>query len=123
MRDVNDDMDELLRRAANGYPLNTNSADWNKVSDALHAFDGVEDEETNIVLSPKGQNNFPEILLLLILLSFPLVLSNYFLTRGRLLPQPAENFSPEIIQQIPLTGHGKIDAKDNGGAVAIVENR
>jgi hypothetical protein len=37
MRDINDDMDELFRRAADNYPLNTNSSDWNKVKSALES--------------------------------------------------------------------------------------
>lgn len=35
MLDVNDDMDELYRRAAENYPLNTDSHDWNKVAAEL----------------------------------------------------------------------------------------
>ena len=35
MQYVNDDMDELFRRAAKDYPLNTNSADWEKVKNKL----------------------------------------------------------------------------------------
>jgi hypothetical protein len=37
MRDINDDMDDLFRRAADNYPLNTNSSDWNKVKSALES--------------------------------------------------------------------------------------
>lgn len=35
MQSVNDDMDELWRRAANEYPLNTGGADWDKVASRL----------------------------------------------------------------------------------------
>jgi hypothetical protein len=35
MQYVNDDMDELFKRAAENYPLDTNSANWNKVLAAL----------------------------------------------------------------------------------------
>ena len=33
MQFVNDDMDDLYRRAAEEYPLKTDSGDWNKVLD------------------------------------------------------------------------------------------
>src|SRR5215218_9150723 len=36
MQHVNDDMDDLVRRAAKEYPLNTNSGQWEKIADALH---------------------------------------------------------------------------------------
>jgi hypothetical protein len=35
MQFINDDIDQLFRRAAEEYPLNTNSADWSKVQKAL----------------------------------------------------------------------------------------
>jgi hypothetical protein len=35
MLDVNDNMDELFRRAAENYPLKTDGADWEKVADGL----------------------------------------------------------------------------------------
>ena len=36
MQYVKNDMDELFKRAAENYPLNTNSADWSKVAAGLH---------------------------------------------------------------------------------------
>ncbi len=61
MQSLNDDMDELFRRASDEYPLNTNGADWNKVLQQLH--------HTNTDL-PKDNNkkknyNFLWLLLLL----------------------------------------------------------
>jgi hypothetical protein len=35
MPDVNDDMDEIFKKAAENYPLNTDSADWNEVLKTL----------------------------------------------------------------------------------------
>jgi hypothetical protein len=35
MQHLNDDMDELFRKAADDYPLNTRTPDWNKVAQAL----------------------------------------------------------------------------------------
>jgi hypothetical protein len=40
MQYVNDDMDELMRRAAKEYPLNTQGADWGKVLHALQSGGG-----------------------------------------------------------------------------------
>lgn len=39
MQYVNDDMDELFRKAAENYPLDTNTANWNKVVAALQGPD------------------------------------------------------------------------------------
>ena len=40
MQYVNDDMDELFRKAAKDYPLDTSGSDWSKVAAALqHAAD------------------------------------------------------------------------------------
>jgi hypothetical protein len=36
MQSLNDDMEDLFRRAGEEYPLNTNGADWNKVMQGLH---------------------------------------------------------------------------------------
>lgn len=46
MQSLNDDMDELFRRASEEYPLNTNGADWNKVMQQLHHKEGdLPDED------------------------------------------------------------------------------
>ena len=37
MQEANDNMDELFRRAAENYPLDTSSKDWNKVALALQS--------------------------------------------------------------------------------------
>ena len=37
MQDVNPDMDEIFQEAADNYPLQTNTADWNAVRQKLHA--------------------------------------------------------------------------------------
>jgi hypothetical protein len=37
MQFVNDDMDDLFRRAAEEYPLKTDSGDWNKMMNKMHA--------------------------------------------------------------------------------------
>ena len=78
MPDINnDDLDNLFRRAAEGYPLRTNSSDWDKVSRKL---DEDESDETFIippVYSGEEKNKRRRILLLLLLL--PLMGIGYFL--------------------------------------------
>jgi len=67
MQYVNDDMDELFRRAAENYPLDTNGADWNKV---LAAMQGTE--ATKTVTEKKG-NKKRRFLWLLLLLPMALI--------------------------------------------------
>jgi hypothetical protein len=64
MQYVNDDMDELFKRAAEDYPLHTNSADWNKVLAALQS----QDEKGNKTVSEKKTNKNGRFLWLLLLL-------------------------------------------------------
>lgn len=60
MEQLNDDMDELFREAAEKYSLNTNSGDWNKVFKKLPA--GASP------YPPQQKNNRRGLLLLLLLL-------------------------------------------------------
>jgi hypothetical protein len=62
MQYVNDDMDELFKRAAENYPLDTNSADWNKVLAALQ-----NETETKAIPEKKGNKNSRFLWLLLLL--------------------------------------------------------
>lgn len=61
MQYVNDDMDELFKRAAENYPLDTNSANWNKVLAALQ-------NETEVKSTPENKGNKNRRLLWLLLL-------------------------------------------------------
>src|SRR6478672_6342358 len=45
MQFANDDNDKLFRNAGKRYPLDTSSADWQKVSDKLHANDSFAADE------------------------------------------------------------------------------
>jgi hypothetical protein len=70
MQYVNDDMDELYRRAAEGYPLNTGGADWNKIQTALKdPHSGGEEKKSN--------NR--KFLWLFLLLPLGLVCNRYFI--------------------------------------------
>jgi len=61
MQYVNDDMDELFRRAAENYPLDTNSANWNKV------LAGLQEQNINKTIPEKKRNNGRFLWLLLLL--------------------------------------------------------
>jgi hypothetical protein len=71
MQYVNDDMDELFRRAAKDYPLNTESADWEKVKKALQDSSDGDDEK------PTKRNNRRHFLWLLMLLPLPWICNEY----------------------------------------------
>jgi hypothetical protein len=72
MQYVNDDMDELFRRAAENYPLDTSSADWNKV---LTALQGEALEQT---IAEKKKNKNGRLLWLLLLLPLGLVCNQLY---------------------------------------------
>jgi len=61
MQYVNDDMDELFRKAAENYPLDTKGANWNKVLSAL------QDQNTTTAIPEKKKNNGRFLWLLLLL--------------------------------------------------------
>src|SRR5437870_5370803 len=69
MQYENENMDELFRRAAEDYPLDTSSKDWNKVQQAL------ESKETQIV----QKNNKGRLLWLLLLLPMGLLCNKYLM--------------------------------------------
>jgi hypothetical protein len=60
MQYVNDDMDDLFRRAAENYPLDTSNADWNKVLTALQNENGQQKPSKK-----SGNGRFLWLLLLL----------------------------------------------------------
>jgi len=72
MQYVNDDMDELFRRAAENYPLDTNGADWNKV---LAAMQGQAESKT---ISEKKRNKNGRFLWLLLLLPLGLICNQLY---------------------------------------------
>ena len=72
MQYVNDDMDELFRRAAENYPLDTSSANWSKV---LALMEGETEDKT---VSEKKQNNNRRLLWLLLLLPLSFVCNQLY---------------------------------------------
>ncbi len=72
MQFVNDDIDdELFRRAAEGYPLNTESGDWNKLQEKMHAA-----SENNSNKNEKGRG----IILFFVLMPMLLICTTYIKT-------------------------------------------
>ena len=52
MQYVNDDMDDVFRKAAEGYPLDTTGADWNKV---LAGLEGREEPKQPVKRKERRQ--------------------------------------------------------------------
>lgn len=61
MQSLNDDMDELFRRAGEEYPLKTDGADWDKVLQGLHQ------SEVEVPLIKDKRKDYRYLLLLLLL--------------------------------------------------------
>ena len=87
MQHVNDDMDELFRRAAEGYPLNTDSADWNAVVKKL------ELERALPVKKENRNKNYKHLLWLLLLLPLG-VYKNYISNANN--NKPSETITKKI---------------------------
>lgn len=74
MQHLNDDMDKLVRKAAEQYPLNTKGADWEKVFRDMNA-QPAEPEEPK---KAGGNKSYRHLLWLLLLLPLLWVASRYF---------------------------------------------
>lgn len=99
-----DDMDDLFRRAAEDYPLNTGGADWEKMSAMLN-----QQQE-----SPHAKRNYRQFLWLLLL--FPVVLICNHVTNDAGIaekvineknPQPVQNTTAKINPKSPAHVSGK----------------
>lgn len=78
MQSVNDDMDDLFRRAAENYPLKTDGADFNKV------LAGLQSADTGNVAPDKTKNRSARRLLwLLILVPFIWICNGNYFNRGK----------------------------------------
>jgi hypothetical protein len=84
MQYVNDDMDDMFRKAAESYPLDARGSDWDKVLAALQ-----NETITAPIAKKKDKRRF---LWLLMLLPMGLV-CNYYYNEGRLFSGPATNQS------------------------------
>src|SRR4051812_10188779 len=73
MQQVNDDMDELYSKAAENYPLNTNTADWEKLRKKLAGIPGEP-----VITTTEKKNNYRTLLLLVLLIPAGLIGYRYF---------------------------------------------
>ena len=131
MRDINDDMDDLFRRAADNYPLNTNSSDWNKVQNAMQS------SENAAVQNVKSKKKYRRFLWLLLLLPFAFVIEKYALQndgkrKSTTQHQPGsseqKNSSPEKIDSENLnekekTGPASLNKENLSPSVKTSQNK
>ena len=73
MQYVNDDMDNVFRRAAENYPLKTSGADWDKIAGALQEKGSVINSKER-----KSYNKYPKFLLLILFIPLPFLCNKYF---------------------------------------------
>ncbi len=114
MQSVNDEMDDLLRKAAEHYPLKTNSDNWDSV---LNKMNGQQKPALNA-----PNNKYKKMLWLLMLIPFAWVCNNYLTSydevagRDDKVSKPAKN-------QITKTSSAKADKTDTsiGKSMAVKE--
>ena len=75
MLNVNDDMDELMRRAADTYPLKADSIGFDKVLEGIKSFNSNDDLQ-------EAKNNNKRLLWLLLLLPFTFICNKYYNNGG-----------------------------------------
>ncbi len=68
MQHINDDMDDLLRNAAENYPLRTNSANWESVANILSRPESADELSPVAIFPASGTSKRYKYLLLLLLL-------------------------------------------------------
>src|SRR4051794_27595960 len=89
MRHIDDDMDELYKRAGDNYPLNTNSRNWESLQRRLF---NVEERE---ILTDKRAVTTRKLSLLVLLLLVPigLMVTQYFISvkQGNYVQLPFKN--------------------------------
>src|SRR5688572_27022264 len=97
MQEVNDNMDELFRRAAENYPLDTSSKDWNKVALAL--------QNEQEVVPPVKKEHRGKFLWLLLLLPLGLICNQFAfpddnekLASGNIESETVKSVQPETNQ-------------------------
>lgn len=111
MHNINDDIDELLRRAAENYPLKTDGADWNKV------FSALDSEQPPVAPASKSNNGY-RLLVLLFFLSLPMV-CDYFIQNqsGRTAFSPAGAIqAPATVVPVPVNDTETAGNKTSGAS-------
>lgn len=112
MQYVNDDMDELFKRAAENYPLDTNSANWNKVLAALQ-----NQTEVKTIPEKKGNKN-RRLLWLLLLLPLGLI-CNQLYSPGTV---NSKGISKGSVQDETLRSVAKTDQQKDNNKNGIATN-
>src|SRR6266498_3408626 len=104
MQDVNPDMDDLFKQAADEYPLKTNTADWESVSQKLHT-------GKNKVTKKQVYNERKWTLLsLLLLIPIGLIVTQYYKAHKEQTPVIAK-VKENKIQSLPADKTGEALSK------------
>jgi hypothetical protein len=104
MQYVNDDMDDVFRKAAEGYPLDTSGADWNKV---LAGLQGKEEP-----VQPARKRDQRRYLWLLMLLPLGLVCNYYFEQQKTAGHSTVSNNTQDAARGNDVSQPGKAKEKD-----------
>jgi hypothetical protein len=107
MLDVNDDMENLFRRAAENYPLKTDGLDWEKVEKGLS--DEEESRPSNQVAKNKTNRSW---LLLALLIPVMWICNNYT-------HRPANS----IVENLQANNEKNVAAKSNAHAISSSINK
>ncbi len=125
MQFQNNDMDDLLRRAAEDYPLDTSGADWNKVLNALQ-----EDEKKEAAAVPVRKSSRRRFLWLLLLLPLGLVCNYYYgngLLKGTNNDQKKHAGFSEVDNNQPVPSNNnnsqEIKTENNSSGDPVPENQ
>ncbi len=114
MHHVNDDMDELFRRAGQEYPLNISGANWEKIAKEL---------STVAVEKPRPGRDKRKFLWLLLLLPFGFICTHYFTNKKGAGRAETEDYSRSLAEK---TGPGNTAApqkETNSGRKISVDDK
>jgi hypothetical protein len=101
MYDVNDDMEDLFRRAAESYPLKTDSLDWEKVEK------GLSTEEESVPANEAALNKTNRSWLLLVLLIPVMWICNNYTHRS----------TDSIVKNAPAHNHNSVSTKNSSPTI------
>ncbi|MCW3114907.1 MAG: hypothetical protein JWR18_3303 [Segetibacter sp.] len=115
MQPLNEDMDELFRRAGEEYPLNTDGADWNKVLQQLHHNAGG---------FPKTNQKKKDFKYLLLLLLLPIgFICGRYVGNDKNVTSVKSNKEPAVAAAPKNTTSNKVPAPVNSGVTVKNGNR
>lgn len=115
MQFVNDDMDDLYRRAAEEYPLKTDGSDWNKVVDKM------QNDAGRKTLGKIGKR--PSYFLMLVLIPLLLICTTYITNEaGNNTSRQINNETNLVPQSIPLKKEKQSKPDEGQSAKTITSN-